>query len=67
MNTTGRMTAAGSVPRHQRGSSILVVLVLLACMVLLISANTSTLHTLQRELKLIDAQQQKKYTPAARP
>ena len=67
MNTTGRMTAADSVPRHQRGSSILVVLVLLACMVLLISANTSTLHTLQRELKLIDAQQQKKYTSAARP
>lgn len=47
--------------RRQRGSSVLIILVLMACMAMLITANTSTLHALKQELKLIDRQQQKKF------
>ena len=47
--------------RRRRGSSVLIILVLLACMAMLILANTSTLHALKQELKLIDRHQQKKF------
>jgi type II secretory pathway component PulK len=53
--------------RRRRGSSVLVILVLLACMAMLITANTSALHVLKQELKRIDKQQQKKFgQPAGR-
>ena len=43
------------------GCAILVVMVLLAAMVLMVMANTTTLHLLNQELDQIDKQQQKKY------
>ena len=54
--------------RHaaQRGSSVLIILVLLACMAIILAANSATLHSLKQELKLIDQHQQKKYGPSAR-
>jgi hypothetical protein len=45
----------------QRGSAILVVMVLLGVMILMVIANTTTLHLLRQELDQIDKQQQKKY------
>ena len=50
----------------QRGSAILIILVLLACMAIILAANSAMLHSLNQELKLIDQQQQKKYGPGAR-
>ena len=47
------------VPRQQ-GSSVLLILVLLACMAMLITINTSNLHVLKQELKRIDKRQQQK-------
>lgn len=49
-----------------RGSAILIILVLLACMAIMLAANSALLHSLKQELKLIDQQQQKKYGPGAR-
>ncbi|MEY2408297.1 MAG: hypothetical protein QOF48_967 [Verrucomicrobiota bacterium] len=63
MKTISRLESFGRPLRRQNGSSVLVILVLLACMVMLISANTSTLHTLRQELKRIDKEQQKKFSP----
>ena len=51
---------------RQRGSSVLIILVLLACMILFAAANSLTLHALKQELKLIDLHQQKKYGQSAR-
>lgn len=47
--------------RARRGSAVLVVMILLACLALFIMANASALHTLKQELKLIEQQQLKKY------
>jgi hypothetical protein len=49
------------VRRSERGSAVLVMLVLVACMVLFALSNTATLDTLSKELKFIDQQQQEKY------
>ena len=49
-----------------RGSAVLIILVLLACMAIILAANSAMLHSLKQELKLIDQQQQKKYGPGAR-
>ena len=49
-----------------RGSAVLIILVLLACMAIILAANSATLASLKQELKLIDQQQQKKYGPGAR-
>jgi hypothetical protein len=43
--------------RRQNGSAVLVFITLLAIMLLLITANSSTLLHLHRELKLLDQRQ----------
>ena len=53
-------------PAAARGSAVLIILVLLACMAIILAANSAMLHSLNQELKLIDQQQQKKYGPGAR-
>ena len=56
-------------PRYdskQRGSSVLIVLALLAVMAILIVANTNTLHWLKQEIQLIDEEQQQKYGQGVR-
>ena len=50
---------------RERASTVLVVLVLLACLVLLIAANSGTLSHFKEELKLLDRQQLEKYGPGA--
>lgn len=47
----------------RRGSAVLVVMILLACLALFLMANSRALHTLKQELKFIDQQQLKKYAP----
>jgi hypothetical protein len=42
---------------HQKGSSVLIILVLLACMAMWIAINTSNLHVLREEMKRIEKQQ----------
>ena len=51
----------GKTIRCQRGSSVLIVLTLLACMAIIIVANSTTLHLLKEEIKLTDKHQQAKY------
>ena len=48
---------------RRRGSAVLIVLVLLACMTVFVFTNTQTLRNLKQELKLLDDHQQKKYGP----
>ena len=45
----------------KRGSSVLIILALLAVMAILIVANTHALHWLKQEINLIDKEQQQKY------
>ena len=60
-------------PRRQRGSATILVFALLAIMVLYMNSNQLTLRSLQRELRLVEAKQLKKFqapaktTPALRP
>jgi hypothetical protein len=49
----------------QRGSAVLIVLALLACMSILMAANSDLLATLKQELRLLDQHQMKKYGPGA--
>src|SRR5438552_3763628 len=56
----GRKSAPLAVQRSNRGSAVMVVLVLLGVMAVLVIANTTTLHQLRQELDQIDKQQQKK-------
>jgi hypothetical protein len=58
----GRASATAS---RRRGFAVLIVLVLLACMLIVALSNADTLHSLKKELKLIDAQQQEKYGQGA--
>ena len=44
-----------------RGSAVLVVLVLLACLASMLVASSSALHAMKQELKLLDERQLKKY------
>lgn len=59
--------------RHQRGSATILVFALLAIMVLYMNSNQLTLRSLQRELRLVEAKQLKKFqapaktAPALRP
>jgi hypothetical protein len=46
---------------NERGASILIILALLACMMLMLAANSTALAWLKQELKVIDGQQQQKY------
>ncbi len=50
-----------------RGSAVLVVLVLLACIGLMLYANSQTLYHLKQEITLLDSKQQVKYGAKARP
>ena len=62
-----RTMAAGTVAplgRRERGSAVIVVLALLAIITVYVVANSRTLFHLKSELKLIEQQQLKKFTPA---
>ena len=48
----------------RRGSAVLIVLVLLACMALVAFSNSDTLASLKKEIQLIDRQQQQRYEPS---
>jgi len=48
-----------------RGSAVLVVMVLLACIATIVVANTQTLFLLKQELKHIDQKQQQRYGQGA--
>jgi len=50
--------------KNERGSAMLVVLTLTILVAMLVVVNSFELGRLSRELKLIDHQQQKKFTPA---
>ena len=52
---------AGSRRPTQRGSAVLIVLVLLACMAIVVFSNVDTLASLKKEIQLIDRQQQQRY------
>lgn len=51
--------------RGARGSTVLIVLVLLACLVVMLAANSTTLHIFKQELQRIDSKQKLKFEPAA--
>ena len=52
---------SGSRRPAQRGSAVLIVLVLLACMAIVAFSNVDTLASLKKEIQLIDRQQQQRY------
>jgi hypothetical protein len=45
----------------RRGSAVLIILVLLACIGILVAANSDILAALKQELRLLDHHQMKKY------
>jgi len=49
----------------RRGSAVLIVLVLLACIGILMAANSDTLAALKQELRLLEQHQMKKYGSSA--
>jgi len=51
--------------RGERGSAVILVLVLAFIMAALISDNGLVLHRLKQEIKLIEKKQEKKYQPAS--
>jgi hypothetical protein len=53
-------------PNLQRGSATILVLALLAILVLYMNSNQLALHTLKRDLRLIDQKQLKKFQPPRR-
>ena len=62
---TLRLGTAARRGRLENGSAVLVILVLLAAMVIIISANSTALHSLKQDLQLIDARQRQKYGQGA--
>jgi len=61
-----KTTVLASVhPGRQGGSAVLVVLVLLALMMVFISANSVTLHSLKRDLHRLEQRQLRRYRAAA--
>ena len=58
---TGTGSGAGYGRRTERGIAVLVILTLLACMAILMAANSEALAFLKQELNLIDQQQRLKY------
>ena len=50
--------------KNERGSAMLVVLTLIILITTLVVANSFVLGQLGRELKRIDREEQKKFTPA---
>ena len=62
MNLFAKRSAQGrSSNLAGNGSAVLIVMVLLGIMVVMVIANTTTLHLLSQELSRIDRQQHKKY------
>ena len=52
--------------RGTQGSTVLIVLVLLACLVVMLAANSTTLHVFKQELQRIDAKQKLKFEPGGK-
>jgi hypothetical protein len=50
---------------RERGTAVLIVIVLLGCIALLLYANTRTLATLRQELMLLNTKQLVKYGQSA--
>ena len=58
------MTIPPSQPRPLReaqGSAVFIVLVLLACLAVMLVANSTTLHVFKQELQQIDEKQKMKF------
>ena len=57
------MNAAEARSRRARehGSSVLVILVLLACIAVILATNSTALALFKREIQIIDRQQQQRY------
>ena len=52
---------------HRRqGTSVLIILALLACMAILVTANSTALALLKQELSLIDQRQQQRHGQSPR-
>jgi type II secretory pathway component PulK len=47
--------------RRRRGASVLIILTLLACMGIMVAANSTALALLKQELKLVDQRQQQRH------
>jgi hypothetical protein len=58
-------TEAGRARTAERGSSVLIILVLLACMAIMLAANSTAIALLKQEIQFIDRQQQQKYGQSA--
>ena len=52
--------------KDAQGSTVLIVLVLLACLVVMLAANSTTLHVFKQELQRIDAKQKLKFEPGGK-
>jgi len=50
----------------ERGSSVLIILTLLACMAIIVVANSTALALLKQELKATDQHQQQRYGQSPR-
>jgi len=59
-------TSAPAGRKAQRGSSVLIILALLACMAIIVVANSTTLALLKQELRVIDQRQQQRYGQSPR-
>jgi uncharacterized iron-regulated membrane protein len=58
--------ASTPLPRSQRGSAVLIVLALLACIALMLASTSATLTFLDREIHRLDQHQLKKYGQSKR-
>jgi hypothetical protein len=56
-----KTSISGTKRMRTRGSAVLVVLALLACIGLMLYANSKTIYHLDQEIKLLDTKQQLKY------
>lgn len=52
--------------KQSGGFSVLIVITLLACMAVLIAANSQAIHLFKKELLLLDHAQQQKYGQGVR-
>jgi Tfp pilus assembly protein PilX len=59
------MPPASGRGANERGSAILVVLMLMLALAAIVVANTQTLRLLKEEIRFVDQMQQQKYDPAA--
>jgi hypothetical protein len=59
-----RLSPAPSFRRGQRGSTVIVLMILLSIMLALVTANIVSVETLNRELKLLDKRQELRWQKA---